>query len=147
MVVLGELVAVIGKKAKNVSAKEAPNYIFGVTCGNDISARDWQENDIQWWRAKGSDTFAPLGPVIARGLNYEDLLLTTRLNGKIKQRQRTSDLFFSVHEVVSFISQFITLYPGDVIYTGTPGKTSPMKSGDVVEVEIEGIGILRNRVA
>lgn len=142
----GELVAVIGKKAKNVSAKEAPNYIFGVTCGNDVSARDWQENDIQWWRAKGSDTFAPLGPVIARGLNYDDLLLTTRLNGEIKQRQRTSDLFFSVHEVVSFISQFITLYPGDVIYTGTPGKTSPMKSGDVVEVEIEGIGILRNRI-
>jgi len=143
----GELVVVIGKKAKNISVNEAPNYIFGVTCGNDVSARDWQENDIQWWRAKGSDTFAPLGPAIARGLNYGNLLLTTRLNGENKQRQRTSDLFFNVHEVVSFASQFVTLYPGDLIYTGTPGKTSPMKSGDVVEVEIEGIGILKNRVA
>lgn len=143
----GELVVVIGKKAKNVSVRQAPNHIFGVTCGNDVSARDWQENDIQWWRAKGSDTFAPLGPVIAQGLDYGDLLLTTRLNGEVKQRQRTSDLFFSVPELVSFASRFVTLYPGDVIYTGTPGKTSPMKSGDVVEVEIEGIGTLKNRVA
>lgn len=143
----GELVIVIGKKAKNVSVKEAPNYIFGVTCGNDVSARDWQQEDVQWWRAKGSDTFAPLGPVIASGLNYNDLLLTTRLNGQIKQQQRTSDLFFDVHEIVSFASRFITLYPGDVIYTGAPGETSPMKSGDVVEVEIEGIGILKNGVA
>lgn len=143
----GELVVVIGKKAKNISVKEAPGYIFGVTCGNDVSARDWQENDIQWWRAKGSDTFAPLGPAIAQGLNYNNLLLTTRLNGEVRQRQRTSDLFFSVHEIVSFVSKFVTLYPGDVIYTGTPGKTSPMKSGDVVEVEIEGIGILKNHVA
>jgi 2-keto-4-pentenoate hydratase/2-oxohepta-3-ene-1,7-dioic acid hydratase in catechol pathway len=142
----GELVVVIGKKAKDVSAGDAPKYIFGVTCGNDVSARDWQENDIQWWRAKGSDTFAPLGPAIAQGLNYNDLLLTTRLNGEVKQRQRTSDLFFSVDEIVSFLSRFVTLYPGDVIYTGTPGKTSAMKSGDVVEVEIEGIGILKNRV-
>jgi 2-keto-4-pentenoate hydratase/2-oxohepta-3-ene-1,7-dioic acid hydratase in catechol pathway len=143
----GELVVVIGKKAKNVSVKQAPNYVFGVTCGNDVSARDWQKNDTQWWRAKGSDTFAPLGPMIVRGINYDDLLLTTRLNGQIKQRQRTSDLIFSVHEIVSFISQFVTLYPGDVIYTGTPGKTSPLKSGDVVEVQIEGIGTLRNKVA
>ncbi len=138
---------VIGKKAKNVSVNQAPNYVFGVTCGNDVSARDWQKNDIQWWRAKGSDTFAPLGPMIVRGINYDDLLLTTRLNGQIKQRQRTSDLIFSVHEIVSFVSQFVTLYPGDVIYTGTPGKTSPLKSGDVVEVQIEGIGTLRNKVA
>ncbi|MFB0555427.1 MAG: fumarylacetoacetate hydrolase family protein [Phycisphaerae bacterium] len=143
----GELVVVIGKKAKNISVKEAPEYIFGVTCGNDVSARDWQENDIQWWRAKGSDTFAPLGPAIAQGLNYNNLLLTTRLNGEVRQRQRTSDLFFSVHEIVSFVSRFVTLYPGDVIYAGTPGKTSPMKSGDVVEVEIEGIGVLKNHVA
>ena len=143
----GELVVVIGKKAKNISVQQAPNYVFGVTCGNDVSARDWQENDIQWWRAKGSDTFAPLGPAIAQGLNYNNLLLTTRLNGEIKQRQRTSDLFFDVDEVVSFVSRFVTLYPGDVIYTGSPGRTSLMKSGDMVEVEIEGIGILKNRVA
>ena len=143
----GELVIVIGQKAKNVSVREARHHIFGVTCGNDVSARDWQNNDIQWWRAKGSDTFAPLGPVIAQGLRYDDLLLTTRLNSEIKQQQRTSDLFFGVHKLVSFVSQFVTLCPGDVIYTGTPGETSPMKSGDVVEVEIEGIGVLKNRVA
>jgi 2-keto-4-pentenoate hydratase/2-oxohepta-3-ene-1,7-dioic acid hydratase in catechol pathway len=143
----GELVVVIGRKAKNVSVRQAPHHIFGVTCGNDVSARDWQNDDVQWWRAKGSDTFAPLGPVIAQGLEYDDLLLTTRLNGQSKQRQRTSDLFFSVRQVVSFASRFITLYPGDVIYTGTPGETSPMKSGDVVEVEIEGIGVLKNLVA
>jgi 2-keto-4-pentenoate hydratase/2-oxohepta-3-ene-1,7-dioic acid hydratase in catechol pathway len=143
----GELVVVIGQKAKNISVREARNHIFGVTCGNDVSARDWQNNDIQWWRAKGSDTFAPLGPVIAQGLKYDDLLLTTRLNGETKQQQRTSDLFFSVHQLVSFASQFVTLFPGDVIYTGTPGETSPMKSGDVVEVEIEGIGVLKNLVA
>lgn len=143
----GELVVVIGKKTKNVSVRQAPNHIFGVTCGNDVSARDWQENDIQWWRAKGSDTFGPLGPAIAQGLDYGDLVLMTRLNGEVKQRQRTSDLFFGVPELVSFASRFVTLYPGDVIYTGTPGETSPMKSGDVVEVEIEGIGVLKNRVA
>jgi 2-keto-4-pentenoate hydratase/2-oxohepta-3-ene-1,7-dioic acid hydratase in catechol pathway len=143
----GELVVVIGQKAKNVSVRQAREHIFGVTCGNDVSARDWQNNDIQWWRAKGSDTFAPLGPVIAKGLEYDDLLLTTRLNGETKQQQRTSDLFFSVYQLVSFASQFVTLFPGDVIYTGTPGETSAMKPGDVVEVEIEGIGVLKNRVA
>ena len=143
----GELVIVIGKKAKNVSVSQAPDCVFGVTCGNDVSARDWQKNDTQWWRAKGCDTFAPLGPVIARGINYDDLLLTTRLNGQVKQRQRTSDLIFGVNEIVSFASKFVTLYPGDVIYTGTPGKTSALKSGDVVEVQIEGIGTLRNKVA
>ncbi|MFH1737921.1 MAG: fumarylacetoacetate hydrolase family protein [bacterium] len=142
----GELVVVIGKKAKNISVEEAKDYVFGVTCGNDVSARDWQKNDMQWWRAKGSDTFAGLGPAIAVGVNYDDLLLTTRLNGEVKQQQRTSDFIFNVHAVVSFVSQFITLLPGDVIYTGTPGHTSAMKSGDVVEVEIEGIGILRNQV-
>lgn len=143
----GELVIVIGKKAKNLSVAEASNYVFGITCGNDISARDWQKNDIQWWRAKGSDTFAPLGPAIAQGLNYDNLMLTTRVNGQIKQQQRTKDLIFNVHSLVSFASRFVTLYPGDVIYTGTPGQTSALKSGDVVEVEIEGIGILKNTVA
>ena len=142
----GELVIVIGKKAKNVSVEDAKNCVFGVTCGNDVSARDWQKKDLQWWRAKGSDTFAPMGPAIAVGVNYDNLLLTSRLNGELKQRQRTNDLIFNVHAVVSFTSRFVTLFPGDVIYTGTPGQTSAMKSGDVVEIEIEGIGILRNRV-
>ena len=142
----GELVVVIGKKTKNVSPAEAATCVFGVTCGNDVSARDWQRNDRQWWRAKGSDTFGPLGPWIVRGIDYGDLLLTTRLNGEVKQRARTSDLIFSVPVLVSFISKHMTLLPGDVIYTGTPGRTSAIKSGDVVEVEIEKIGVLKNRV-
>ncbi len=142
----GELVAVIGKKAKNVSVEEAKTCIFGVTCGNDVSARDFQANDMQWWRAKGSDTFGPLGPMIVRGLDYGNLLLTTRLNGEVKQQQSTRDLIFDLPTIVSFTSRYVTLLPGDVIYTGTPGSTSAMKSGDVVEVEIEGIGVLRNTV-
>ncbi len=143
----GELVAIIGKKAKNVSPDEARQCIFGVTCGNDVSARDWQQNDVQWWRAKASDTFAPLGPSIAAGVNYDDLLLTTRLNGEVKQQQRTSDLIFDVPTLVSFASRHMTLLAGDLLFTGTPGQTSAMKSGDVVEVEIEKIGILKNTVA
>lgn len=142
----GELVVVIGKPCRNVSETEASDHIFGVTCGNDVSARDWQRNDLQWWRAKGCDTFAPFGPVIARGLDYNDLLLTTRLNGEVKQQQRTSDLIFSPARIVSFISQHMTLAPGDIIYTGTPGSTLPMQPGDVVEVEIEGVGVLKNTV-
>lgn len=142
----GEMVIVVGKKAKNVSIADAPGCIFGYTCGNDVSERDWQKGDLQWWRAKASDTFAPLGPVIAQGLDYSKSRLTTRLNGEVKQTQLISDLIFDPPTVVSFISRFVTLEPGDVIYTGTPGHTSPMKPGDTIEVEIEGIGTLRNKV-
>ena len=138
---------VIGKQTRNIEVADAGDYVFGVTCGNDISARDWQQSDLQWWRAKGCDTFAPFGPEIARGVNYHDLLLTTRLNGNIKQQQRTSDLIFGVHEIVSFASRHLTLYPGDILYTGTPGTTEPLTCGDVVEVELEDVGILRNQVA
>ena len=142
----GELVVVIGRRAKNVSVADAPNYVFGVTAGNDVSERDWQKNDLQWFRAKASDTFGPLGPVIVKGLDYGDLLLQTRVNGEVLQSQRTKDLIFDVPVIVSYISRFVTLEPGDVIYTGTPGSTKAMKPGDVVEIEIEGIGVLRNRV-
>ena len=142
----GELVIVIGRRAKNVSVADAPQYIFGVTAGNDVSERDWQRDDLQWFRAKAADTFGPLGPVIVRGANYGDLLLQTRLNGTVVQSQRTKDLIFDVPTIVSYISQFVTLEPGDVIYTGTPGTTKAMKAGDTIEIEIEGIGILRNRV-
>ncbi len=143
----GELVIVIGKRAKNVSKEDALKYVLGVTCGNDVSARDWQKNDIQWWRAKGSDTFGPCGPMIVSGLNYDDLLLQLRLNGEVKQKERTKNLIHNVPTMVSFLSQHLTLNPGDLIYTGTPGITTAMKPGDEVEVEIEGIGVLRNRVA
>jgi len=142
----GELVVVIGKKAQAVSEADAPNYVFGVTAGNDISERDWQRADLQWFRAKASDTFGPLGPMIVTGLNYGDLLLQTRVNGEVVQSQRTKDLVFNVPTIVSYISRYVTLEPGDVIYTGTPGTTKAMKPGDVVEVEIEGIGVLRNRI-
>jgi 2-keto-4-pentenoate hydratase/2-oxohepta-3-ene-1,7-dioic acid hydratase in catechol pathway len=145
----GELVVVIGKTVRNASREEAAAAVFGVTCGNDVSDRNWQRGagkDVQWWRAKGCDTFAPLGPVIATGLDYSDLLLTTRLNGEVVQQQRTSDLIFDVPTVISFVSRYLTLTQGDAIYTGTPGNTRAMKPGDVVEVELEGIGILRNPV-
>jgi len=124
--------------------------IFGVTCGNDVSERDWQNGprkDLQWWRAKGADTFAPLGPAIATGLDFGNLMLETRLNGEVVQRQSTADLTFDCAAIVSWVGRWVTLFPGDVIYTGTPGSTRAMHRGDVVEVEIEGIGVLRNPVA
>lgn len=147
----GELVIVIGKVTKREPVARAKDCIFGVTCGNDVSERIWQNDpkikDVQWWRAKGADTFGPVGPVIARGIDYNNLKIMTRLNGKVMQEDNTSHLVHNCEKVVSFISQAVTLFPGDLIFTGTPGKTSPMKTGDVVEVEIEGIGILRNKVA
>ena len=141
-----ELVVVIGKTTSKVSKEAVPSHIFGVTAGNDISERVWQKNDVQWFRAKASDTFGPLGPAIVQGLNYNDLLIESRVNGEVRQHQRTCDMLFDVATMVSYISQFITLVSGDVIYTGTPAKTKAMQPGDVVEVEIEGIGILRNPV-
>jgi len=142
----GEMVIVIGKRAQRVSKERAADYIFGYTCGNDVSERDWQRGDLQWWRAKGSDTFGPLGPVIAVGLDYKKSRLQTRVNGAVKQSQLLSDLLFDAPTIVSFTSQYVTLERGDVIYTGTPGATSAMKPGDVVEIEIDGIGVLKNRV-
>lgn len=145
----GELVVVIGKTLSKATREQAAAAIFGVTCGNDVSERDWQngpEKDLQWWRAKGADTFGPMGPFIARGLDYGKLMLETRVNGKSMQKQSTADLLFDCPTIVSFISQYVTLTPGDVIFTGTPGTTSKLSPGEVVEVEIEGIGVLRNPV-
>lgn len=141
-----ELVVVIGKTASNVSVEDAADYIFGITAGNDVSERNWQANDLQWFRAKASDTFGPLGPVIVTDLNYNDLLVQSRLNGKVMQSQRTRDFIHDVHEIVSHISKSATLNPGDVIYTGTPGTTTAMQPGDVIEIEVEGVGILQNPV-
>jgi 2-keto-4-pentenoate hydratase/2-oxohepta-3-ene-1,7-dioic acid hydratase in catechol pathway len=142
----GELVVVIGKKAQNVSVSDAPKYIFGVTAGNDISERDWQRADLQWVRAKASDTFGPVGPAIVTGLDYNDLLVQTRVNGEVRQKESSKDLVFGVDQIVSYVSKYVTLLPGDIIFTGTPQSTKAMKPGDVVEVEIEGVGILRNTV-
>jgi 2-keto-4-pentenoate hydratase/2-oxohepta-3-ene-1,7-dioic acid hydratase in catechol pathway len=145
----GELVVVVGKRLSNAPAEEARDAIFGVTCGNDVSERAWQSGDnkdLQWWRAKGSDTFAPLGPVVVSGIDYGNLLLQTRINGEVVQKQYTSDLIFDIPAVLSWISGWVTLMPGDLIYTGTPGKTRRMSPGDVVEVELESVGVLRNPV-
>lgn len=145
-----ELVIVIGKTARRLSKAQAKDAIFGVTCGNDVSERIWQNDpkikDVQWWRAKGADTFSPVGPVIARGIDYANLKIETRLNGKVMQADSTSHLVHDCETVVSFISQAVTLNPGDLIFTGTPGKTTAMKVGDTVEIDIEGIGILRNKI-
>jgi 2-keto-4-pentenoate hydratase/2-oxohepta-3-ene-1,7-dioic acid hydratase in catechol pathway len=142
----GELVVVIGRPAKNVAVEDAPDYIFGVTAGNDVSERDWQRGDLQWLRAKAADTFGPIGPAIVTGLDYDNLLVQTRLNGEVRQSESSKDLLFGIDQIVSYVSRYVTLYPGDVIFTGTPGSTLAMKPGDVVEIEVEGVGVLRNPV-
>ncbi len=145
----GELVLVIGRRVRRASKEEARAAIFGATCGNDVSERNWQrgaDKDVQWWRAKGCDTFSPFGPAIVTGLDYDNLRLRTRLNGETVQDQSTADMIFDCATMVSFISRYLTLEPGDIVYTGTPGQTRPMKPGDTVEVELEGIGVLRNPI-
>jgi 2-keto-4-pentenoate hydratase/2-oxohepta-3-ene-1,7-dioic acid hydratase in catechol pathway len=142
----GELAVVIGKRCKNASAKDAEEHILGYTCFNDVTARDLQQKDGQWTRAKSFDTFAPIGPWIAR-IDPTDADIQTRLNGQVKQSSNTSDLISSVPKLIEFISEVMTLEPGDVIATGTPPGVRPMQRGDLVEVDIEGIGVLRNRVA
>ena len=136
----GELVIVIGKKLSNGTREQAKEAIFGLTCGNDVSERDWQNGankDLQWWRAKGADTFGPVGPWVVRGLDYGNLLLQTRLNGEVVQKQNTSDLLFDCPTMVEFASRYVTLTPGDLIFTGTPQTTRKMNRGDTVEVDIE----------
>jgi len=146
----GELVVVVGRKLRNASVEEAATAVFGVTAGNDVSDRSWQhgeKKDLQWWRAKGSDTFAPLGPAIVTGTDYGKLLLQTRINGETVQKQYTSDLIFDVPAVLSWISGWVTLLPGDLVYTGTPGNTRKMSPGDVIEVELDHVGVLKNPVS
>ena len=142
----GELGVVIKDRAWRVSKEEATSYILGYTCFNDITARDLQYKDRQWTRAKSFDTFGAIGPCIETELDPENVYVETYLNGQLKQRASTSDLIFSVCTLVSFISHVMTLLPGDIIATGTPGGIGPMKPGDTVEIKIEPIGILRNYV-
>jgi len=142
----GELAVIIKKEAKNVNQDDALSYVLGYTCLNDVTARDLQSKDVQFTRAKGFDTFAPIGPWIETTLDPFDLEIKTFLNGELKQHSNTSNLIFAVPKLISFISSVMTLYPGDVISTGTPGGISAMNVGDKVEVKIENIGTLTNYV-
>jgi 2-keto-4-pentenoate hydratase/2-oxohepta-3-ene-1,7-dioic acid hydratase in catechol pathway len=142
----GELVVVIGRKAKNLAKAEALSCIFGYTIGNDVSERSWQKSDRTFWRAKNADTFKPMGPWIETDVELDALVTTVRLNGKEVSRFRTNDMIFGIAEYISTITRYLTLYPGDVIWMGTDDPTLDMVAGDVVEVVIDGIGTLRNPV-
>ncbi|MEJ5308785.1 MAG: fumarylacetoacetate hydrolase family protein [Anaerolineae bacterium] len=144
-----ELAVVIGKRCRNVTAEEAWDYVLGVTCSNDVTARDLQRKDGQWTRGKGFDTFCPVGPWIVSGLraaDIADLSIVCRVNGEVRQEGRTSQMVFSVGTLIAYAASVMTLEPGDVFLTGTPAGVGPLVSGDVVEVDIEGIGVLRNPV-
>jgi len=141
----GELAAVIGRIAKNVPADKALEYVFGYTIANDVTARDLQKTDGQWARAKGFDTFCPLGPAIETDFDVAgDAVITTRVNGEVRQQGPISDMIFSLADVIAYASAAFTLLPGDVILTGTPAGVGPFAAGDTVEVEITGLGTLRN---
>ena len=141
-----ELSVVIGKRCKGATKANALSYVLGYTCGNDVSERNWQSGDIQWWRGKSSDTFALLGPFIATDLDPGNLQLSARINGRTVQESSTADLLHDVPTIIEFASRVVTLEPGDVIMTGTPGKPEDLHAGDTEEVEIEGIGVLSNPV-
>ena len=142
----GELAVVIGRICRDISAEDAAKVIFGYTIGNDVTARDLQAKDGQWARAKGFDTFCPLGPWIETDLDPSKVQVTTRLGDDLKQDGNTSDMVFSVPAIIEYVSSFMTLLPGDVILTGTPDGVGPMEVGDEVSVTIEGIGTLTNSV-
>jgi 2-keto-4-pentenoate hydratase/2-oxohepta-3-ene-1,7-dioic acid hydratase in catechol pathway len=143
----GELAVIIKEKIKNVGKDEARRFIAGYTCANDVTARDIQRLDVQWTRSKSFDTFCPLGPRIVSDIDPKNLSIITRVNGSVKQSSNTNNMIFDVFDLVSFISGVMTLLPGDVIITGTPPGIGAIVAGDLVEVEIEGIGILKNSVA
>ncbi len=141
-----ELALVIGKKAKNVEPQDVLEYVLGATCLNDVTARDLQSKDGQWTRAKSFDTFAPIGPYIVTDADYNNTAVELVLNGETKQKSNTSFFIANAQKIVSYISKIMTLNPGDVIATGTPSGIGPMKAGDVVEVRLSGIGVLKNYV-
>ncbi|WP_433586646.1 fumarylacetoacetate hydrolase family protein [Microbacterium hydrocarbonoxydans] len=142
----GELAVVIGKIAKNVTAADALTYVLGYTIANDVTARDLQRKDGQWSRAKGFDTFCPLGPVIETDFDPASATVETRVNGEVRQHAPLTDMIHSVASIIEYASAVFTLLPGDVILTGTPAGVGAFDAGDVVEVEISGLGILRNPV-
>lgn len=142
----GELAVVIGRIAKNVPAERAHDYVFGYTVANDVTARDLQRKDGQWSRAKGFDTFCPLGPVIETEFDAASATIETRVNGEVRQHAPLTDMIHSVADIIAYASAVFTLLPGDVILTGTPAGVGTFTAGDVVEVEVSGIGVLRSQV-
>jgi 2-keto-4-pentenoate hydratase/2-oxohepta-3-ene-1,7-dioic acid hydratase in catechol pathway len=141
-----ELVVVIGKRGRHIAAENARKHILGYTIGNDVTARDLQKSDAQWTRAKGFDTFCPFGPWIDTEFDPSDSVLTCRVNGQMRQMASTRDMVFNVGTLIAYISSFMTLEPGDLIFTGTPSGVGELKDGDEVTVEIEGLGEIRNKV-
>ena len=142
----GELAVVIGRLAKDVRAEDAYRVILGYTCANDVTLRDLQKTDDQWARAKGFDGSAPLGPWIETDVDPNDAVVETRLNGEVRQQGRTTDMVYGVATLIEYITAFMTLLPGDVLLTGTPEGVGPLAAGDVIEVEVEGAGVLANTV-
>ncbi len=142
----GELAVVIGRRMRRVPEEEALRYVLGYTVANDLTARDKQKSDLQWVRAKSADKFLPLGPWIETELDPYHAVVRTHVNGELRQEGTTEDLLFPVARILSYISSFMTLEPGDVVLTGTPEGVGPLKPGDVVEVSVEGIGTLRNPI-
>jgi len=142
----GEMAVVMGRLARNVRAEDASRFILGFTCANDVTLRDLQRSDDQWTKAKGFDGSCPLGPWIETSVDPTDVFVETRLNGDVVQRTSTSEMVFGVAELIEYITTFMTLLPGDVLLTGTPEGVGRVRSGDVVEVEVEGVGTLRNGV-
>lgn len=142
----GELALVIGQRASHLTPENALAHVAGFTCANDLTARDRQKGDLQWFRAKAADRFCPLGPWLVTGLDPRDLRVQTRVNGVTKQDGRTSHMIFGVVEVLVYISRYVTLEPGDVVLTGTPSGVGPLQPGDLVEVEVEGVGVLSTHI-
>jgi 2-keto-4-pentenoate hydratase/2-oxohepta-3-ene-1,7-dioic acid hydratase in catechol pathway len=142
-----ELVVVIGRRARNVTAEDAKQYVFGYTIGNDVTARDLQKTDGQWTRAKGFDTFCSFGPWIDTEFDPSDAVVTCRVNGQMRQMASTRDMVFNVGTLIAYISSVMTLEPGDLIFTGTPAGVGELNNSDVVDVEIEGLGKLTNNVS
>jgi 2-keto-4-pentenoate hydratase/2-oxohepta-3-ene-1,7-dioic acid hydratase in catechol pathway len=141
-----EICVVMGKKAQNITEAQVKSHIFGVTACNDVSERAWQKQDLQWFRAKAADTFGPMGPALVTNVDYTKLKLIGRHNGKVVQETTTDLLIFNIDNIVSYTSRYVTLEPGDVIFTGTPGTTQAMKPGDTFEVEIPGVTTLQNPI-
>ena len=138
----GELALVIGTRASTLTPENALSHLAGYTCANDLTARDRQQGDLQWFRAKAADHFCPLGPWLVTDLDPRDLRVQTRVNGVSRQDSRTSHMIFPVTEILVYVSRYVTLEPGDVVLTGTPSGVGPMQPGDTVEVEVEGVGVL-----